>query len=160
MTDEADLAEINRLHDEWWAANMDFDIPRMRACFVDGDKFLQYNLNGHTYWSLAELTQLWETIAPAFGIPEQEVIDYRVEVRGDMAWVSHEAKVKLVAKEGFELPPTIPAELRIRETEVYIREDSEGNPVWKIWHHHCSPHAPDDEVRMGFQDSVLTREAG
>ena len=49
---------------------------------------------------------------------------------------------------------------RVRETEVLIRDDGAGNPVWKIWHHHCSMHAPDDEVRRGFQDSVLTRKQG
>jgi hypothetical protein len=46
---------------------------------------------------------------------------------------------------------------RVRETEVLIRDDGAGNPVWKIWHHHCSVHAPDDQIRTGFQDSVLTR---
>ena len=55
---EQDIAEVKRVHDEWWASNADFDIPRMRACFASGDKFLQYNLNGHTYRSVDELTQL------------------------------------------------------------------------------------------------------
>ena len=99
-TVEQDFAEVKRIHDEWWASNAEFDIPRMRACFASGNKFLQYNLNGHTYHSLDELTQLWQLIGQNYGIPELEIIDMRVEVRGDMAWVSHEALIRRVAKVG------------------------------------------------------------
>ena len=31
-------------------ANTNLDIPAQRAAFASGDKLLQYNLNGHTYW--------------------------------------------------------------------------------------------------------------
>ena len=82
-TVEGDIAEVKRVHDEWWASNADFDIPRMRACFASGDKFLQYNLNGHTYLSVDELTQSWELIGQNYGIPELKVIDLRIEVRGE-----------------------------------------------------------------------------
>ena len=84
-TVEQDIAEVKRIHDEWWASNADFDIARMRACFASGDKFLQYNLNGHTYRSVDELTKLWELIGRNYGIPELEIIDIRIEVRGDSA---------------------------------------------------------------------------
>ena len=137
-------------------------ISTSRACaraFASGDKLLQYNLNGHTYWSVDELTQLWELIGRDYGLPQLEVIDMRIEVRGDMAWVSHEAVIRRVAKPGGQLPPGAPDRwFRVRETEVLIRDDGAGNPVWKIWHHHCSMHAPDDEIRRGFQDTVLTRD--
>ena len=158
-TVEQDIAEVKRIHDEWWASNADFDIPRMRLCLASGDKFLQYNLNGHAYRSVDELTQLWELIGQNYGIPELEVIDMRIEVRGDMAWVSHEALIRRVAKPGGQLPPgALPSTtFRVRETEVLLRDDGAGNPVWRIWHHHCSVHAPDDQVRTGFQDSVLSR---
>jgi hypothetical protein len=83
----------------------------------------------------------------------------RIEVRGDMAWVSHEALIRRVVKPGGKLPPSVlpSSTFRVRETEVLLRDDGAGNPVWKIWHHHCSVHAPDDQIRTGFQDSVLTR---
>ena len=156
---EQDRAEIKRVHDEWWEANREFDVTRMRACFA-GDKILQYNLNGHTYWSLDELTQLWETFQGKFGIPEYETIDLRIEVRGDAAWLTHETVIRVVVAEGVDLPKGIPAEpFRVRETEVFFRDDGTGKPEWKIWHHHSSPHAPDDEVRWGFTDTVLSRTA-
>lgn len=28
-TVEEDIAEVKRIHDEWWAANTNFDIPRV-----------------------------------------------------------------------------------------------------------------------------------
>lgn len=157
-TMEQDIAEVRRIHDEWWAANTDLDILRMRKCFASGDSFLQYNLNGHVYRSVDELTQLWELIGRDYGLPQLDVIDMRIEVRGDMAWVAHEAVIRRVAKPGGQLPPGTPDKwFRVRETEVLMRDDGAGNPAWKIWHHHCSMHAPDDEIRRGFQDSVLTR---
>lgn len=157
---EEDIEAIRHIHDEWWEANRSFDVPRMRKCFA-GDSFLQYNLNGHTYWSLDELTQLWESFGGMFGIPEFEVIDLRIEVRGDMAWVAHEAVIRCVPVGDHQLPPEVPSgPFRVRETEVLQRDDGAGNPVWKIWHHHSSVHAPDDQVRMGFDDTVLSRSAG
>jgi hypothetical protein len=82
-----------------------------------------------------------------------------IEVRGDMAWVSHEALIRRVPKQGGQLPPSaLPSTtFRVRETEVLLRDDGAGKPVWRIWHHHCSVHAPDDQIRTGFQDSVLSR---
>jgi ketosteroid isomerase-like protein len=159
-TVQEDIAAVKHIHDEWWAANADFDIPRLRTCFVKGDKLLQYNLNGHTYNGIDELATLWALIGQNYGIPEMEVIDMRIEVRGDMAWVSHEALIRRVAKVGGVLPPsTLPGTtFRVRETEVLIRDDGDGNKVWKIWHHHCSTHAPDDQIRTGFQDSVTSRK--
>ena len=74
-----------------------------------------------------------------------------------------EAGVALGAINGFVIPPpsALPSTtFRVRETEVLLRDDGAGNPVWKIWHHHCSVHAPDDQIRTGFQDSVLTRQKG
>lgn len=74
---------------------------------------------------------------------------------------SHEALIRRVAKPGGTVPPSaLPSTtFRVRKTEGLIRDDGAGNPVWKIWHHHCSVHAPDDQIRTGFQDSGLTRAA-
>jgi hypothetical protein len=41
---------------------------------------------------------------------------------------------------------------------IFRRDDGRGNPVWKIWHFHCSPLAPEDEPRPGFGDRAHERE--
>jgi hypothetical protein len=47
--------------------------------------------------------------------------------------------------------------VRFRETVVFRRDDGQGNPVWKIWHFHCSPLAPASEPRPGFGDTAAQR---
>ena len=47
---------------------------------------------------------------------------------------------------------------RIRETEIYRRDDGHGNPVWKMWHHHASPCADDHEPRIPFGDTYASRQ--
>ncbi len=47
-----------------------------------GRQIPQYNLNGHVYRSVDELTQLWELIGRDYGLPQLDVIDMRIEVRG------------------------------------------------------------------------------
>ena len=77
-----------------------------------------------------------------------------------MAWVSHEALIRRVAKPGGQLPPgALPSTtFRVRETEVLCgtRRRQSGLGIWR---HHCSVHAPDNQVRTGFQDAVLVRKA-
>ena len=53
MSVEADREEILRLHRWWWESNFTFDIPKMRSVFA-GERYLQYNLNGHPYYGLEE----------------------------------------------------------------------------------------------------------
>ena len=74
-------------------------------------------------WISANLPQL----------PEQSDVPDG-EGRGHVAF-SHEALIRRVAKPGGTLPPSaLPSTtFRVRETEVLIRDDGAGNPVWKIW---------------------------
>ena len=37
-TMEEHVAAVKHAHDEWWEANADFDIPRLRTCFAKGTK--------------------------------------------------------------------------------------------------------------------------
>lgn len=48
---------------------------------------------------------------------------------------------------------------RVRTTEVYHRDDGEGDPIWTMWHFHCSPSAPEDEPRPGFNDTFTNRKS-
>jgi hypothetical protein len=54
--------------------------------------------------------------------------------------------------ETMQIPP--------RSTEVYKRDDGEGNWAWRMWHFLCSPLAPADEPRPGFGDTFADRGRG
>jgi len=157
-TIEQDRQEILRLHEVWWKANTDVDIPKMRTVFA-GEKYLMYNLNGHPYYGLTQKTQLWEHLGKILCIPDISTPkNLRLEIVGDVAWLACENIVRLelrpgVQFDGFPLTP-----FRIRSTEVYQRDDGNGNPVWKMWHFHCSPTAPEDAPRYPFDDTFASRE--
>ncbi|MGH7964969.1 MAG: YybH family protein [Candidatus Binatia bacterium] len=156
-TIETDRQEILRLHEVWWKANLTADIPNMRTVFA-GEKYLMYNLNGHPYYGLGQKTKLWEVLGAMLTIPDiSEPIDLRLEIVGDVAWLACENIVRIQLKPGVELSslPTTP--FRIRSTEIYQRDDGTGNPVWKMWHFHCSPTAPDDAPRIPFGDTYASR---
>ena len=56
MSTADDREEILRLHRDWWQANRDWDIPTMRSVFA-GERYLQFNFNGHPYYGLEEKTK-------------------------------------------------------------------------------------------------------
>jgi hypothetical protein len=162
---EKDRKEILAVSKKWWDANRNFSIAMMCEAFVGGDKFHGFNLNGHTYYAIDEWVQLWKYLGhvmtplsereagePAMAEPR----DVRLVIRGDMAFLTAESTftVQVLASSDSEsaLLSTPGSVMRIpfRATEVFVREDHEGNPVWKMWHFHCSPHAPEGERRMGF----------
>ncbi|MDB5108742.1 MAG: hypothetical protein JWM69_1683 [Candidatus Binatus sp.] len=157
MSTQSDRDEILRLHRVWWESNFDFDIPKMRSVFA-GERYLQYNLNGHPYYGLEEKTKLWEALKGKLAIPEiSEPFGLRLEISSDMAWLACENIVRVAMAEG-NPPPGIPATpFRIRSTEIYQRDDGAGNRTWKMWHFHCSPTASEQEARMPFGDSFATR---
>lgn len=170
---EEDRKAILHVHNEWWEANRDMDIPRMRACFA-GPMYYQFNLTGHPYYSLDEKTALWEALKDVVTMPEIGARDFlRMEVHGDMAWLACEVVVQIDNKrrkqrlETGELDPDSKryeladsTAMRIRATEVYQRDDGEGRPEWRIWHYHCSRSAPDDQWRVPFKDTYPSRLAG
>lgn len=157
MSEDADRREIRRLHDVWWQSNRDWDIPAMRSVFA-GDRYLQYNLTGHPYFSLDEKTKLWEALDGVVKIPDiSPPIRLRLEISGDMAWLACENVIRIEMAPGIDVPgiPTTP--FRIRSTEVYQRDDGAGNRVWKMWHFHCSPTAAEDAPRVPFGDTYASR---
>jgi hypothetical protein len=162
---ENDRREILAVSTKWWDANRNFSIAMMCEAFVGGDKFHGFNLNGHTYSTIDEWVQLWEYLGhvmtplsesgsgePAMAEPR----DLRLIIRGDMAFLTAESTftVKVLPSSDSESAmlsgPDSVMRIPFRTTEVFVREDHEGNPVWKMWHFHCSPHAPEGERRMGF----------
>ena len=162
---EKDRAEILAVSKKWWDANRNFSIAMMCEAFVGGDKFHGFNLNGHTYYAIDEWVQLWKYLGhvmtplaereagePAMAEPR----DVRLVIRGDMAFLTAESTftVQVLPSSDSESAllgsPGSVMRIPFRATEVFVREDHEGNPVWKMWHFHCSPHAPEGERRMGF----------
>jgi hypothetical protein len=162
---EADRDEILRLHDEWWEANHGIDIPRMREVFPgSGRSYLMYNLNTHPYYGLEEKTKLWAYLQDKVDLTEiPERRHRRLEIVGDMAFLACEGSVpvRVIGAGGAGdalLPEQGDAILwRLRATEVYISDDSQGKPVWKMWHFHCSLLPPADEERPGFGDTAESR---
>jgi len=162
---EKDRKEILAVARKWWDANRNFSIAMMCEAFVGGDKFHGFNLNGHTYYAIDEWVQLWKYLGhvmtplseseagePAMAEPR----DMRVVIRGDMAFLTAESTftVKVLPSSDSESAllsgPGSVMRIPFRTTEVFVREDHECNSVWKMWHFHCSPHAPEGERRMGF----------
>lgn len=170
MSVDGDIAEIKRVHRQWWASNQGLDVDKMRECFAP--EYLMWNLNGHPYFSLAEKVHLFHYYREHM-VPTEppELWDIRVEVSGDMAYVTSLGVLPVVlqsdagsgsaimdcAARHYERVDDI-IRFRFRETSVFRRDDGEGAPEWKIWHFHCSPLAPSDERRPGFGDTARDRE--
>jgi ketosteroid isomerase-like protein len=144
-----DAAEIERLHNVWANANRNGSIPMMREAFVGGDKFFGWNLNGYAYEGIEEWAKLWRFLGASkaqatLGRDE----NLRIQIRGDVGWLTCTNDFTITLGGGAPLPGSG----KFRSTEIYVREDESGKPVWKMWHCHFSQCAPDDKPRMGFED--------
>jgi hypothetical protein len=166
---EQDRREILHVHREWWEANLTIDIPRMVACHASGSSYLMFNTNGHPYFGVDELARLWAHYQGQIEIPFVDTRIVRLDVCGDMAWLACEAStgLRIVTDGGTEssqlegeLGDTAETTLLMRATEIYRRDDGEGNPVWKIWHYNGSPLPPADEPRPAFGDTHAERGVG
>src|SRR5919199_6605283 len=93
---DTDEREIRRVHRQWWASNVGLDVERMRECFAP--QYLMWNLNGHPYYSLDEKVHLFEYYKQHL-VPTEppELWDVRVTVDGDMAYVTAEGILPVVA---------------------------------------------------------------
>lgn len=141
----------------------------MRGCFAP--HYLMWNLNGHPYYSLEEKVNLFSYYRQHM-VPTEpvELWDVRVTVDHDMAYVTAEGVLPVVMASGegsgsaiMDAAATLyerrgeVIRFRFRETTVLRRDDGRGKAVWKIWHFHCSPLAPEHEPRPGFGDSAAER---
>lgn len=155
-TIDADREEIIRLHKVWWTANMGLDIPAMQTVFPAGsDQYLMYNLNLHPYFNLDEKTKLWEFYSDKLEVLPSDVWVHRIDISGDLAYLACEA-LWHAKRHGNDAPMYHP----IRATEVYRRDDGNGQPIWKMWHFHGSVRAAGDAPRPAFDDTYDERGLG
>ncbi|WP_051792570.1 YybH family protein [Amycolatopsis jejuensis] len=159
-----DVEAVREAHRDWWAANFTREMGRRKRSFAPDT--LMFNLNGHTYYGLDEMVQVWSYYTDNIDNGVPELWDYRIFVSGDLAYLTCEGVFLSRAKteQGWGTSNATLNDqasdftrIRFRETSVLRRDDGEGNPVWKIWHFHCSPAAPADEERPGFGDTWTSR---
>lgn len=167
MSEQQDREAILELHRTWWEANHRLVIPEMQSVFPSGDAYLMFNLNGHPYFGLEEKTKLWEHYQGQLDIVEYpEIQVMRLTVSGDMAWLACEGIFPLRATGADGLgSETVKVgdgidRMPLRATEIYQRDDGDGNPEWKMWHFHCSPMPSGDEPRPGLGGSQNERGIG
>jgi hypothetical protein len=153
---DLDLQEVLAVHRTWWEANEGFDIAKMRRCFAQGEHFMMFNLNGFPYFSVDELTRLWEFLREhAVDFRDVTTRVVRHERRGDTIWLAIEAQAWHRGLGAHEFVPRV-----IRATEIYHRDSGNGDADWRMWHFHCSDHAATDRPRMGFSDTFHDRGLG
>jgi hypothetical protein len=143
---EHDREEVMKLHNGWLDANRIRSIDLMRSVFVGGDKFIGVNINGYVYRGIEEWAKLWTGFLPTVKVTDVSESDLRVYIKGDMAWASYFGTITLTGlpraatglyEEQYEEEKPMTAAWHA--TEVFMREDEHGNPVWKMWRYHGSP---------------------
>ena len=166
---EKDKTDILELHKNWWEANHQLVIPLMEPVFPVGeDSYLMFNLNGHPYFGIKEKVELWKHYQKELDIvmfPDVEIM--RLTISGDLAYVACEGifPLRAIGASGtgsatWSVKDGEYDNFRLRATEVYQRDDGLGNPVWKMWHFHCSPMPDGDEVRPASGGTPNSRGLG
>jgi hypothetical protein len=151
-TTQYDKEQVLALHRKWWKANVNLDIPPMQECFPVGDGFFMFNRNGFSYFSVDELTTLWEWFhEQGYERYNQTTAIVRFEVRGDFAWIA--ANTTATVKS----PGEEPTENKSRSTEIYYRDRGDGTPEWRMWHFHASAHHPESFPRQAFTETLEER---
>ncbi|UQS25971.1 nuclear transport factor 2 family protein [Amycolatopsis thermalba] len=131
----SDREQILDAHKGWYETNVGLAADRMLDYFPSGDKYHQFNLNGHTYHGARDKHRLWVNAAK-IGLDITAIKDTvgpDVQVFGDVALLTAEGVADLLLPGQSDSVPT-----PFRTTEFYRRDDGDGQPVWKIWHMHCS----------------------
>lgn len=166
---DSDREAILKLHKDWWEANHQLVIPLMEPVFPKGkDSYLMFNLNGHPYFGIEEKVALWEWYQKQLDIvmyPDVQIM--RLTISGDMAYLCCEGifPLRAIGEAGtgsatWELKDGDYDNFRLRATEVYQRDDGDGNAEWRMWHFHCSPMPPDDEERPALGGTSESRGLG
>lgn len=154
---ERDREEVMKLHNGWLDANRQRSIEMMRSVFVGGDKFIGVNINGYVYRGIEEWAKLWTGFMPTVKVAEVTEEDLRLYVKGDCAWTAYRGTITI---QGLKRQVTGLYEEQYTEgefmtaawhgTEVFMREDEHGNPVWKMWRYHGSPSLPGASPGLDF----------
>lgn len=159
-----DEQELLDLHRDWYYSNYNVNIPLMRTVFPSGiETYIMYNLNGFPYFGVDELDTLWRFYAKTsnFGLATDKVM--RVEVSGDIGYIISEGIFPvdiLRDDDGNELPEPQRTVRGFRSTEIYKRDDGDGNPAWKMWHFHCSETPASDETPISKTQADSTENRG
>lgn len=164
-----DVEAIRSAHRDWWSANNTTDLSPWEAVERSSRNFapdtLMFNLNGHTYYGLDEMRPMWAYYANNIDIETNCLWDYRISVYGDVALITSEGIFPARDGDGNWDASNIElgqvggdtVGIRFRETSFAKRDDGYGNPVWKLWHFHCSVAAPATEQRPGYEDTWESR---
>jgi ketosteroid isomerase-like protein len=131
----AEEQEVMRLHREFVEANGPLDSQYLREMLVtDADEFVWFNLNGSVYVGLDHIAQLWDLLASIMGgqAMNTELRDERVEVVGDVAWVSYLNHYRA------DFGNLGSFNAGMRATEIWRRQDGS----WRLAHAHFSTHVP------------------
>jgi hypothetical protein len=156
----SDRDEILAVHKEWFNSAIGLDTERAKKCCAKGSSFRMYNTNGHVYKSWEDFETLWKHYGETIDVSEcRDDDDVVIHVEGDLAYLYCDREVMDITPlkpEG--LGSSVMEPLAEDEatrypflgTEVYRRDDGEGNKQWRIWHQHFSVAAPQDETRPGF----------
>ncbi|WP_322860914.1 nuclear transport factor 2 family protein [Mycobacterium europaeum] len=133
---EGDAAEIMRLHREFVDANSPLDSRYLRRrVSADPGELVWYNLNGSAYVGQDHIAALWDTLSA--NMNEQavsaELRDERVEVEGDVAWVTYLSHYQA------DFGELGTYDGGMRSTEIWRRRGGE----WRLVHTHFSAHVPD-----------------
>ena len=159
-----DCEAIREAHRDWWAANFTREMYRRKRPFAPDT--LMFNLNGHPYYGLDEMEQVWAFYTDNIDNGLPELWDYRIFAEGDLAYITCEGVFYTRPKtaEGWGAGNLEIGDgageykaILIRETSIARRDDGHGNKVWKLWHFHASPAAPPDEPRPAFGDTWRSR---
>ncbi|MBO9521353.1 MAG: hypothetical protein J7518_07435 [Nocardioidaceae bacterium] len=145
-----DVEQLLKLHRDWYFSNYNINIPLMRTLYPPKpDQYLMFNLNGHPYFGVDELDDLWSFYARTDRWGKCEDYVMRVDVVGDMGYVVSEGIYPswvIKDEDGNLLDEEIDVTFRYRSTEIYKRDDGEGGKEWKMWHFHCSERPEDDAI--------------
>lgn len=133
---DPDAREIMRLHRELVDANgpLDSSYLRRRVTAVP-DELVWYNLNGSVYIGQDHIAALWDMLSAAMGEQEAmtaELRDERVEVVGDVAWVTYLNHYRA------DFGNLGSCNAGMRATEIWRRRDD----TWQLVHAHFSTHVP------------------
>ncbi len=162
-TYEQDREAVLAVSYKWWKANVGLDIPAMRECFPSGKNFSMFNRNSFTYFGIDEITKLWQYFTDNGYPPRltQTVNLTRVEVWTDTALVAGELSYRRApSDEQIHWESEVSELYSSKFTEIYRRDDGEGNPRWTMWHFQSAPMQPWNEPRMAFGDSLAKGEFG
>lgn len=158
---EEDRDAVLAISEQWWRANVGLDIPAMRRCFPSGQNFSMYNRNSFTYFGIDEITRLWQYFTDNGYPPRltQTVNLVRVEVWGDTALVAGELTYRRVLSPDQRDWESGASQLAgSKFTEVYRRDDGDGNARWTMWHFQSASMQPWDQPRTAFDDSLAEGE--